>query len=382
MPDQNSNEINSTFQGIQQVPYHIHNGIDAPQLPFSSISTYSVSTDGTMAADSQTLLPTQSAVVTYVAAHIGPGGSGIDGALNISSGTTTINCGALPVVVKNYTSITISGTAKLAFSNPNAGGTVIIFLSQGNISITSSNNPAVDLTSMGGSGGVGGNISTNGTSASPYPAILDNNAIHAGLFGHGASGVSAGVGAGTTTSWNVLYRGRLTGPGMGGGGGGGGSTGTNSLGGVGGNGGIGGGTLILESGGNITITGMITLAGGNGTNGQNTGDGVNNAFQGGGGGGGGGGASGSFIATYVGSYSNSGTVVLTAGSGEAGGAINVGSNGSSGVSGAGGGGGGGGASVTNGGLAGNTGGTGGGVGNFGGTGGNGGIGAIYVNQLV
>lgn len=383
MADQTSSSAN--FSAVQQVPFHIHNGLDTPQIPFASIRDYTVSTDGTMAANSQTIIPTQSAVVTYVKAHTSPGGNGSDGALTITSGTTTIDCAGAAVIEKNYTSITISGTtSKLAFINPNAGGTTVILLSQGNISITSSNSPAIDLTLIGGTGGGGGNVSSNGGNATSYPAILDNSLIHSGRAGAGASGASAGAGAATCVAWNVLYRGRLTGPGTGGGGGGGGSNGTFSTGGVGGGGGTGGGTLILESGGSITIgaSSTINLSGGNGTNGQGTGDGVHNSFQGGGGGGGGGGASGSFIATYTTTYTNSGTITINAGSGEAGGTMSVGGTGGSGTAGAGGGGGGGGATVTNGGSVGTIGGTGGGSANVGGNGGNGAIGTIYINQLA
>ena len=60
----------------------------------------------------------------------GYGGSGSDGALSISSGTTTIALGGARVVVKNYTNISITGTGDLAFSSPHADGTTIILKSQ------------------------------------------------------------------------------------------------------------------------------------------------------------------------------------------------------------------------------------------------------------
>lgn len=384
MPDQNNSQIVG-FTGIQQVPYHIHNGLDAPQLPFSSISTYQVSTDGTMAADSQTLIPTQSAVVTYVNARTSPGGNGTDGALNISSGTTTLSCGGLPVLIKNYTSISITATAKLNFTGAHAGGTTVILLSQGNITI-SSNTPGIDLTGIGGTGGNAGNggaPGTNGSSSTEYAAIIDGF-VHSGQFGGGAVTTTAGTGGAAPIGFTLQYRGMLTGPGQGGGGGGGGSNGASSNGAGGGAGGTGGGTLILESGGNISITGTINLSGQNGANGAGTGDGIHGAgTQGGSGGGGGGGASGSFIATYVGTYANTGTIILSAGSGEAGGTITTGGSGGAGNPGAGGGGGSGGASVTNPGVAGNTGGSIGTSGTtIGGTGGNGASGISLVNQLI
>ena len=63
------------------------------------------------------------------------GGNGTDGVLNVTSGTTTINLGGAAVVVKNYTSMSISVGATVNFSNPNAGGTIIILKSQGNVNI-------------------------------------------------------------------------------------------------------------------------------------------------------------------------------------------------------------------------------------------------------
>ena len=93
------------------------------------------------------------------------GGTGADGALSISSGTTTIDLGGASVVTKNYTSISITGTGKLAFSNPNANGTTIILKSQGNVTLTSSTAPMIDVSGLGGAGGASvsaGSLSVNG----------------------------------------------------------------------------------------------------------------------------------------------------------------------------------------------------------------------------
>lgn len=79
------------------------------------------------------------------------GGDGSDGALNISSGTTTIDAGSAKLVIKNYTSISITGTAKLTISNPNANGTILILKSQGDVTITSS--VGINLDGKGGAVG-------------------------------------------------------------------------------------------------------------------------------------------------------------------------------------------------------------------------------------
>ena len=78
-------------------------------------------------------------------------GDGSDGALNISSGTTTVDCSNEPIVHLNYTSVSITGTAKLAFSNPYSGGTTIILTSQGDVTLTSSDLAMIDASGMGAS---------------------------------------------------------------------------------------------------------------------------------------------------------------------------------------------------------------------------------------
>ena len=79
--------------------------------------------------------------------EVGFGGSGLDGALNVTSGTTTIDAGNARVVVKNYTSINISNGATLTLSNPATDGTVLILKCQGNCTIDG----AIDLVGMGAS---------------------------------------------------------------------------------------------------------------------------------------------------------------------------------------------------------------------------------------
>lgn len=82
------------------------------------------------------------------------GGSGADGALAISSGTTNIDCGGAAVVEKNYTTFAITGTGKLTFSNPHPFGTRIkIRIQTGGFVVTSTTVPAIDVSALGGEGG-------------------------------------------------------------------------------------------------------------------------------------------------------------------------------------------------------------------------------------
>lgn len=276
------------------------------------------------------------------------GGSGIDGALTISSGTTTIDLGGNMFVTKNYSSISITGTGKLAFSNPHANGTVVFLKSSGNVTLTSSETPMLDLR------GVGADVATDGiTFWSSAPTK-----------GANASGASAGSGGTQATAYfnNYNYYAGInaftTGSGSGTGG-----TGGTATGGAGGAGKRGGGAMILECAGsfNFTTTNGISVAGQNGDNGAN--GGVTPGA--GGGGGGGGSAGGSFVAIYKTLTANSGSVVVTGGTGGTRG------TGTTGATGTGGGGGGGGASHIGAGSNGGNGST----GTSGGRAGNGGNGA-------
>jgi hypothetical protein len=84
------------------------------------------------------------------------GGTGADGALSITSGTTNIDLAGVAVFIKDYTSISITGTGALTFSNPHTNGTIIILKSQGNVTITSSANPTIDLRNIGASAATDG----------------------------------------------------------------------------------------------------------------------------------------------------------------------------------------------------------------------------------
>lgn len=266
------------------------------------------------------------------------GGTGADGALSIGSGTTTIDVGAASIFIKNYTSIAITGTGKLAFTNPHANGTIIILKSQGAVTLTSSTVPMIDASSMGGNNSVQGqsnfgfasNFGLSGALSSGSPgvaggtaAILRANLVKCILLACGAGGGSGGATSGGTTSSGgggggaSISSAGVTGTG---GGTGSGSSNTNNNFGTGGRG---GGALYIECGGSYNCTGTLSVAGSVGNSGSV------------GGGGGGGGGGGCIVARYNALTADSGTYTVSGGAGGSGGANTGGSGGPGGVGGAG-----------------------------------------------
>ena len=233
-------------------------------------------------------------------------GDGSDGALNVTSGTTTIDLGSVDVVVKNYTSINVSSGATLAFSNPGTNGTLIVLKSQGNITVAGT----INASGMGGAGGTGG-VSPlgDGTDGARGNTILAQ-------FSQGNGGqASTATNTTSATVENIfgLSAGIIKiGCGSGGGAGGGGSTDAND--GDGGAGGRGGGGLAILCGGYYNFTGTINVSGVNGTSGQ-----AYQAANRAGGGGGGGGASGTIFVAYNKLTANTGTYTMNGGNGAAGG---------------------------------------------------------------
>lgn len=324
-------------------------------------------------------------------------GTGADGALSITSGATNIDLSGERIVVKNYSSISITGTGSLTFSNPHNEGTVIILRCTGNVTINSTANPTIDLRGIGGAGGSGGNggvgsavNGANGTDASGNGVIFLATSFYGKLGGGGglpADGNAGAAGSGGTkgTFYSIPFNEIVTMPGAGGAGGGGGEGGSYapSTGGNGAAGGRGGGGLLMCIGGNFTFTaGTINASGSNGSNGTNGSNSPNTSGASGGGGGGGGGAAGFINVVVKGTVSNSGTFTVTGGSGGNGGTGSNGGNGAAGFDGAGGGGGGGGASYTTAGTNGSAGTAGGS--SYGGArnGGSGGAGAAGYWQII
>ena len=193
-------------------------------------------------------------------------GNGYNGALTISSGTTTLTADTY------YTNLTISGTGSL-----NTAG-YKVFVS-GTLDI--SNAPLNAITSNGGGGGVGGATGTAGTAGTKGggPGTL----AAGGVGTAGAAGV-VGVGAQAAVTGQVN-------PGNGGSSlaGGAGGSGVSGAGGALRNGGLAINSIINRI--TVFLQAGVTLIGG-GAGGAGGGSGAGDGTNKGGGGGGGGGAGG------------------------------------------------------------------------------------------
>ena len=305
-------------------------------LNTDKMETSVLDTDTTLAANSDAKVATQKAVKAYVDAggdvnlqaaltgggsfgtpsgsnkfitedYLGStpvafGGTGVDGALSITSGTTTIDLGGAEIVYLNYTSVSITGTGKLAFTNKAAAGTLVYIKCQGNVTLTSSATPNIDLDGIGASGGAVGNAGTEGFSSLGF--------IGSGAFpGYGAGGVAAAGGVSPRQS-RLAPRQIIFGTG-------GGSGATTDGGANNGAGSAGGGALVIECAGAWNFTSTIYARGIAGT-------------AGGGGGSGGGGGGGSVHVLYNTLTANSGVVTVTGGAAGAAGGTGSGDNGSGG----------------------------------------------------
>lgn len=241
------------------------------------------------------------------------GGTGSDGPLSISSGTTTIDLAGQALVVKNYTSISITGTGALAFINPHANGSLIVLRSQGNVTITSSATRAIDLRNLGATGGstVSGTTNQNGN---------DGNPGKCGMFlcdsGKKGVGSTAGNGGSTATFQGIpadsqyIWKYPFIWVGAGGGSGGviGNGSGSSA---TSGKGGRAAGSMIIECGGALNFTGTIDASGEAGGNASAPSSPPNS-------GGGGGGSGGDVLIPYNSLTANSGTINVSAGAGGSG----------------------------------------------------------------
>lgn len=259
------------------------------------------------------------------------GGDGSDGALAISSGTTTISFASAGVMIKNYTSVSITGTAKLAFSNPATNGSGLFMRSQGAVTLTSSQAPMIDLSGMGAApnnDGYGPALVKTNTGLSNVIATGGISAA-AGTFNPGTALLSYLMGSKYPMIAPGAGGGSAAGSGCGGASGGGSVVSASSAG-VNGNNnngtsataGRGGGWLVIECAGafNFTTASGISvngLVGGNGATG--------NA------GGSGGGGAGIAIILYNFLTAASGTITSTGGAG--GTLLGTGGNGGAGANG-------------------------------------------------
>lgn len=289
---------------------------------FSSLSDFTVS--GSVAGDIIQYNGTKYVNIPATSIPLKFGGTGADGALNISSGTTTIDCANADIIVKNYSSISITGTGKLAFSNPGTNGTAVFIKSQGAITLTSSQTPMIEMTGMGAVAGASATsaVGNAGTVGKIYSFIQ----TVAGVGGQAFNSAAAGGGSLATATLSLNVSAFLTNMVedkyflnfVGAGGASGGSQGGAGASGAGGRG---GGSLTIECGGawNFTTTNGIYAMGSAGANSSNANTG--------GGGGGGGGYLGVFYNTLT---ANSGTISVAGGTGGTG---NGGSTGTAGANG-------------------------------------------------
>lgn len=275
-------------------------------------------------------------------------GDGSDGALSITSGTTTLNTANKQVY--QYSSVSITSTGVLGFGSNLKNKPIFIF-SQGDLTVTSSATPAVDARLLGGAGaarntssisgssgtdgygtyeqlasGVGGGGGGSFTGSSGGAAYNASGGAGGGGIGDDADTASSGSGGYTPTngkggrysaSMPIPYRLVHARCGSGGGSGGRGVFSYPSLGNTGysGKGGDGGGCVFFIVGGNINISGIFNASGEAGEAGESM-VGVDRL----GGAGGGGGGGGFFGVYYAGSVTaNTATFTVSGGGGGSGG---------------------------------------------------------------
>ena len=234
----------------------------------------------------------------------GFGGTGLDGDLTISSGTTTLNCGSADVLEKNYNNVYITGTGILTASTTNNNGCILLLKVKGNLIVTSTATASINLDGWGAKGKTGAGYAGAGLIRQTNPG----------------SGYTGGIGLLHSTSTlnkiiNIYTGAAGSGQAVNG-------TGTGAN---------GGGALYMEVGGNVIMSGTSTFRGLTGTivNANN-----NNCSGGGGAGGGsrtsatdgehasklvsnvgnGSGGGGVFYLTYGGSISNTMTILTNGGS--------------------------------------------------------------------
>jgi hypothetical protein len=337
--------------------------------------------------------------------------TGADGALNVTSGTTFIDCGGQNYVIKNYTSINISTGATLSFNNlPATGGCIVelrctSFTNAGTVngsaltvnngyqstnidslfyatSIERVRNGAKIImvgsqginfpgsagqqgsSSIGGAGGTGGGHSIGLTFLTTPTGANGTNGIGGqggvGQWQNGQPGGLSGGGNGGNAAGGWFAGGGGGGSGANGGKGQNSPTQQNNAGAMGANG-KGGISIFLTCTGAFNNTGTINLSGENGGNGGNAIPVTSQFGHGGGGGGNGGtGGNGGWLLASVGSIVSTGTINVSGGNGGNGG------NGGDGES----------HSLTN------CGGGGGGAAGKGGLGGRSGLFLIFVNSNV
>jgi len=264
-------------------------------------------------------------------------GDSSDGAFAVTTGTTTWNTSEK--YVYQFSSFSLTGDGVLTFGANLQNKRVIVYV-DGNLVITSSTVPAVNLNGFGGLGGTSTaypNAGGSGIASEIYSTTLTSAGSGGGAesgstpliggcggggggmatvgangqAGSGGSGGASGVGGATSFATNFAQYNannllNFFAPGSGGGSGG--RVQSNS-GLVSGSGGAGGGSIIFIVKGSINITSTMQATGSVGTNGAT--DGSSNSAGSGGGGGG-----GSIAILYAGTViANTPTFTVTGGAG-------------------------------------------------------------------
>lgn len=281
-----------------------------------------------------------------------PYGDGSDGALNVTSGTTTLDFASANVLIKNYSSINVSVGATLAVSNTPASGGLLVLLCTGTTTIAGT----LDLKGKGSTGGAQVTVSvtsstfsiSNGTqgtepfinagqtrkggagigaqnSGSPDAAASggagasstpNSGANSTAATSGSATAALATAGSGLTAVLNTIASsvGLTVAPGAGGSTGGvaasvtGYGSGTASA--TSGPAGAGGGALLIGSKGNLSLTGTIDLRGNDATVSAVTSSSGNSATAAGASSGG---AGGTGLAYTKGTMTSGGTYSVAAG---------------------------------------------------------------------
>lgn len=273
----NDNENQATGQGfiLNDVRPFLDDPLNFASIPDTILPTTDATYDlGSASKQWNNIYAKQNVFVNGAGVAITKyGGTGVDGALSVSSGTTTISAASAQILIKNYTSLSITGTGVVQFTTPASTGTFIFLLVQGAFTGTSSATPFLDASRMGAAGGAGVSSATTGTvfgNAGSGTAAMCMPHYTNGGGSAGDFGTNAGVGGTApaftmgSTETSLLFT-RYSALQCGGGGASGvispnSGSGTSSS----GAGGNGGGALCMEVGGtfNFTTTNGISVAGG------------------------------------------------------------------------------------------------------------------------
>ncbi|GMV43869.1 MAG: hypothetical protein AMXMBFR64_55850 [Myxococcales bacterium] len=266
------------------------------------------------------------------------GGDGSDGPLVVTQ-PTVIDLGGAPVFVRQHTTVTVSGAGSLSFVNPHPRGTAVLIKSQGDVTLSSTATPCIDVRGLGSPGGIGGatqGVGTpgdSGTVGQDFAGVVDP-VVQAGLPGQGGGSAKGGAATGTNGSGGpsyrattIAYKQAIIAPGSGGGGGGAGGAGSTNSPGAGGAGGAGAGAIVWEVGGALSGACTIDARGGPGQAGKDTTKSSYNFNYSGAGGGGGGGGGGTVLFEVRGASTYGGNILVDGGPGGIGGCALPGMNG-------------------------------------------------------